>query len=223
MIFRPTIERAGNRLPSVRKKAIVVLSGLAIASCNNGAPIVDRQSHTVRSDPNSVDTKAVMLSEVAFRDLSDKIAKHRTVTMLVAKNVCAYWKARDGFDTVVRSPAFYIFKRGTEELTMVPFVPSAPKKLRLLDGPFSYSDPTNKVNNYGNLGALNLATDVQLFRPSTERYSLVQEAVPTPFTSAWLQADNGTRVSETELVQDIDLNRAFDGSCHFINPHSLTA
>lgn len=193
---------------------------MAVTGCHadNKQPSRD-DSITGNVSPNTdanLQIKADQLWDKALYDLRSKVADHKAVNLLVAKNVCLYWPALSGYDTVVKNPSIYSITQGTEQLSFMPFVPSEPpgRDLAVMNGPYVYNDSAKNIDNFGNMGAVVFTGDFELFTSKESTYDLHQVKQPSPFTPGWLQAADGTHISETEIIADTNLQQAFDSSCH---------
>ena len=201
-----------------RLLAGMVLSAVAITGCNSAKhSTADRIVPASKGSDEVLQDKAEQLWVNALDELRQKVSNKDKVSLLVAKGVCLYWPAAlHGVDTVVRNPAIYNYVHGSETIDFVPFIPSVPKneQLTVMNGPYTYSDSAKKIENYGNMGAVVFQNDFELFLQVKSEFELKQVVQPTPYTPGWLEATDGTKVSETELIEDVNLRKVFGGSCH---------
>ena len=220
-------ERLQNRHPLRRTIIGATLSVLALSGCGithkastgGDTPAPATLNHdTTESDNGNKLTRAEKLWGDATRDLREKISKHEPVTLGVAMNECVYWEAAaEGFDSVIRNPAFYTYKDGEESVSLVVFIPSRPKDdwLLAMNGPYIYRNQVDETQDSATIDAMHLSqTELQL-TPITGIIKMGQIKNPTPYTAAWLQTENGVKVSETKLVKDTDIQTAFPETCNF--------
>lgn len=153
----------------------------------------------------------------AINEMREKVAKHESVLLLVARDTCIAWpNIVEGAYTVQHNPAMYGHTEGEETLTFFPFVPSTSDGSNaIMNGPYRYQARTDAPAT-GNMSAVIFEDHIYKFEAEEHVFEVRQEPNPTPFTAGWLEAKDGTRIAETKIVIGTEIKDAFDGQCEII-------
>jgi hypothetical protein len=167
---------------------------------------------------------ATRLWSDAVDELRTKVATGQQISLLRAEGICMAWPGsiKDVY-TVVRNPTLYVYEEGPAKLVFAPFVPSTLKRedMTIMNGPYMlYPDSKKSDAGLGLMSTVIYTEGPVSFEPYNAVVSLGQEPNPTPFTTGWLLAADGTKVSETQLVMKSELANAFGGDCH-LRPEQL--
>lgn len=154
-----------------------------------------------------------MWGEALF-DMRDKITAGQSLTLYVQYNDCVAWPTQtEGVYAVIKNPALYVYDKGTEEVGFFPFVSVQPDAPLVMNGPYTYLPDSEGTSSYGNLQALAGGSRLAAMKQVITTVTVHQDENPNPFSEGWLLAADGTKISQTKLVELKDLPTVFDGTC----------
>ncbi len=212
----------------IRGMGLVVSLGLFIGcsqntDAQNEVPIRSSSTTEPKVPKTSVADRSEKVWQNGLLELREMVATSKPVTLLVARDTCVAWPAAiKGAYTVVHNPSMYNYNEGQERVTFMPFVISTIERTpTVMNGPYSYLSPDGSEE--GNMSsAIFENSKIQTFNQEVHSYSIVQGTEPGPFPAAWLEAEDGTRISETKVVAAEDVAAVFGGVCDIEVPHKVT-
>lgn len=158
----------------------------------------------------------------ALGELRKEVDGGKPVRLSVGKDTCVYWDTSVGY-TVIRNLATFTFKKAGYQIIMIPFVQSsADSKPVVMNGPStsllktgepaitSFPIPEDQLSGTG------------IFEVATSTLKLEQASEPDVFPPAWLQAEDGSKIAETQIVTKDALSNTFSDTCHFAQPFLAT-
>lgn len=214
-----TLSITRNRGGLIRKTAFGL--GLTAAVLSSGCAANESTAPKQDTAPTTATTEAKSRGEemwhAAVNEMRGKVDNDEKVLLMVARGTCIAWpNIVDGAYTVQRNPAMYGYTEGKEQLQFFPFVPSTSDGSNvIMNGPYNYQ-AYQGAPSFGNAGAVIFEKHPYLFEGEEHVFEVKQEPNPTPYTAGWLEAEDGTRIAETRIIEGDRIDEAFDGQCDII-------